>query len=90
VNPLFTVMQEQGTETNCPVAPRFQSITKSSNGEFLASLRAWHGESYVIETSTNLQNWAPAHTNVMTLPLFEFTDTNTPASPQRFYRAFKQ
>jgi hypothetical protein len=90
VNPLITVLQEQGTETNCPFAPRFQSITKSSTGDILTSLRGWHGDSYVIETSTDLQNWAPAHTNLMTLPLFEFRDTNAPASPQRFYRAFKQ
>jgi hypothetical protein len=83
-------MQEQGTETNCPFAPRFQSVTKSGYGEILASFRGWHGDSYVIETSTNLQNWAPVHTNLMTSPLFEFTDTNTPATPQRFYRALKQ
>jgi hypothetical protein len=90
LNPLFTGLQEQGTETNCPFAPRFQSITKSSTGEIVASLRGWHGDSYVIETATNLQHWAPVHTNSMTLPLFEFRDTNTPASPQRFYRAFRQ
>jgi len=89
VNPLVTVLQEQGTETNCPSAPIFQSLTRS-NGEFLASVRGWHGDSYVIETSTNLPNWAPVQTNEMTLPLFEFRDTKTPASPHRFYRAVKQ
>jgi hypothetical protein len=90
VNPLVTVMQQQSTQTNCPFAPRFQSITKSSHGEILTSLRGWHRDSYVIETSTNLQDWAPVQTNEMRLPLFEFRDTNTSASPHRFYRGLKQ
>ena len=90
LNPPFTVLQGQGTETNCPFAPRFQAITKSSPGDILVSLRGWHGDLYVIESSTNLQHWSPVYTNVFTLPLSEFRDTNTPAGPQRFYRAFKQ
>ena len=88
--PNITVLQDQGTETNCPFAPRFQSLTRSSNGEIVTPLRGWHGDSYVIEASTNLQHWSPVHTNLMTLPLFEFRNTNTLASPQHFYRAFKQ
>lgn len=89
-NALITVLQEQGTETNCPFAPRFQPLTRSSNGESLVLLRGWHGDSYVVESSTDLQNWAPAHTNSMTLPLLEFRDANASATPHRFYRAFKQ
>jgi hypothetical protein len=89
VDPLITVMQEHGTETNCAFAPRFQSIT-SANGEILTSLRGWHGDSYVIETSTDLQNWEPVHAVSMTLPLYEFRDTYTAGIPCRFYRAFKQ
>ena len=84
-----TVLQEHGSETNFPFAPRFQSIT-SSNGVTQALLRGWHGDSYVIETSTNFQHWAPVHTNRMTLPLFELEHTNTPVGPHRFYRALKQ
>jgi hypothetical protein len=89
-DPLITVMQEQGTETNCSFEPSFQSITKSNTGEIVVLLRGWHGDSYVIETSTDLRYWEPVHTVSMTLPLYEFRDTNTAGIPCRFYRARRQ
>jgi hypothetical protein len=89
VNPLITLMQEQGTQTNCPFAPKLE-FQASGNGEILPVLRGWHGDLYVIEASTDLEDWAPVYTGVMTLPLFEFSDTGTPSGSRRFYRAFKK
>jgi hypothetical protein len=77
-----TDIQEQGTQT-CPFRPLLQCI--ADNGS-LASLdvRSWHGQPVVLEASTNLQHWAPIHTNMMALPTFKYQD---PAGlAQRFYR----
>jgi hypothetical protein len=45
------------------------------------------GYTYVVETSTNLQDWVPAQTNMAP---FTFVDTDVDQFSQRFYRAFHQ
>jgi len=46
------------------------------------------GQTYVLETSTDLRQWIPVSTNVISADgFFEFTDPNTGTSPQRYYRA---
>jgi hypothetical protein len=42
------------------------------------------GENYILQSSTNLQNWTSLQTN--TLPM-TFTDTDVSQQPARFYRA---
>jgi hypothetical protein len=42
------------------------------------------GESYIIQGSTNLSAWTPLLTNSATY--FDYTDTNAPSFPSRFYR----
>ena len=42
---------------------------------------------FVIQSSTNLLNWTPLATNSLTAGQFWFTNTSTPASPLKFFRA---
>ncbi len=83
-------LQEQGTATNCPIAPRFQSITKPAPEESRALLRGWHGDTVTLEASTNLVDWVPVQAYLMDLPTHEFQETNTDGAAQRFYRANQQ
>jgi uncharacterized delta-60 repeat protein len=46
------------------------------------------GVTYVLETSSNLENWAPYQTNTAAGSILEFIDTNVNNSPNhKFYRA---
>jgi len=67
---------------NGPFQPVFQSITKSAG----MTVRSWHGQSVVLEASSNLQHWAPIHTNLMA-PSFQYQDPNSAGFTHRFYRA---
>jgi hypothetical protein len=50
------------------------------------SITGSNGPDYMIEASTNLIDWQPIWTtNPPVLP-FLYTDTNSPAFPNRFYR----
>jgi len=93
IAPAVVGVQEQGT-AECPFRPIFQTI----NGRGVAAaagpdssvsltLRSWHGQPVVIQTSTDLQNWLPVYTNSMTLPTFDYQDVSGTGSPRRFYRA---
>jgi hypothetical protein len=58
--------------------------TNLGNAGFSVSGAGIVGMNFIIEVSTNLENWQPAQTNPSP---FTFIDTNAPASPFRFYRA---
>jgi hypothetical protein len=46
------------------------------------------GRVCVIESSTNLTGWAPVFTNTVAASgFFDFTDTQSPGSDRRFFRA---
>src|SRR5262249_22769444 len=58
--------------------------TLSTNGTLQINLYGAFGFNYAIESSTNLFDWVRTLTNVAP---YTFTETNTTAYPQRFYRA---
>jgi len=58
-----------------------------SNGNFQFGMQGLEGQTYVVQTSTNLVNWTSVYTNIGS---FIYTDTNAPNSSQQFYRAVKQ
>jgi DNA/RNA endonuclease G (NUC1) len=75
--------------TNAPaIAPTLSSFTFISN-QFQFTVTGTAGSNYVVQATTNLTspNWIPVFTN--TAP-FVFTQLNTPAFSQRFYRSFAQ
>jgi hypothetical protein len=59
----------------------------SPNSGFQFALTGLTGQTYVIQTSTNLVDWTPVYTNIGS---FLFSDTNSPNSSTRFYRAVMQ
>ncbi len=79
-----------GSETSAPIQLTVLAapITLTGNNlgptGFSISGFGVPGLNFVIEVSTNLVNWQPLQTNPSP---FTFTDTNTPASANRFYRA---
>lgn len=71
-----------------PVAPTpvlLSASAQPTNGQFTLQFAGSDGESYVIETSSNLMDWTPIFTNTQSNGMFTFTDTNT-SDPARFYR----
>ncbi len=51
---------------------------------------ATNGFSFRIEASTDLSNWIPVCTNVVTDGALHFVDPDAPPSPMRFYRAWPE
>ena len=59
------------------------AATTGSGGQFSFWVSAAAGQTYVVQASTNFQDWISIQTN--TTP-FVFTDTNAARFSQRFYR----
>ncbi len=76
--------------TFAPLLPKFTSVTLTTNGFPLLFGQGESNLTYRIEAATNLD--APifwqliGSNNTDGSGLFQFTDTNAPAAPQRFYR----
>lgn len=64
--------------------PVLSGALNATNGQFQLSVSGVTGLNYTLDASTNLVDWVPLWTN--TSP-FSFTDSNTGAYPQRFYRS---
>ncbi len=58
-----------------------------SNGLFGFNLTAASGQPVVVETSTDLMTWLPIATNTIGPSIFYFSDPQSGAYPNRFYRA---
>jgi fibronectin type 3 domain-containing protein len=70
-----------------PTAPPVTLIPGPyTNGQFTLQFQAAAGVTYVIQASTNLQDWMPIFTNQSLGGQFIYTDTNASA-PATFYRA---
>lgn len=55
--------------------------------EVRVSLSCTPGVNYILDTSSDLVNWAPWRTNIAVGSLLEFIDTNVNSQNQKFYRA---
>ena len=67
----------QNTDLGFPLG----GIRRQANGQINLSLTAPGLAQFVLEASTNLTDWVPLGTNVLTL-----IDTSAPMFNQRFYR----
>ena len=45
------------------------------------------GQNFLLQRSTDLQQWTPVLTNTFDTSIFEFTDPEADGLPSRFYRA---
>jgi hypothetical protein len=58
-----------------------------TNGVFGFDVSGPPGSNVVVQASTNLQTWFPLQTNLLGSGLLYFSDPQSPANVQRFYRA---
>jgi hypothetical protein len=58
-----------------------------TNGVFGFDVSGPTGYSVLIQASSNLQTWIPLQTNLLGSGMFYFSDPQSPANHQRFYRA---
>ena len=64
----------------------------TANGQFQFTLSGDVGQSYRVDTTTNLNNpasWLPLRTNIAYGGSFTFTDNNAHRAPPRYYRAVR-
>jgi plastocyanin len=79
ISPAVTVF----VETNATIT----SSVSMASGAFKMTLSGIAGQSYAIETSSNLLNWSPLFTNIAPTDVFSITDGTSTNVLQRFYRA---
>jgi len=60
------------------------------SGQFALNVIGSAGQTFVLETSTDLRNWSPLQTNTANSATIFFTDTDSTHNATRFYRAHKQ
>jgi ribosomal protein S11 len=61
-----------------------------SGGLFGFAITGPAGQAVVVEASTDLENWTPLWTNTFMVGPLQFSDTNSGAYQNRFYRAQRQ
>ena len=66
---------------------QFNSITREPNGHVRLTLSSALGNSFWLETSTNLTTWQPLANLLVTNQLLLFMDTTAPVDALRYYRA---
>jgi hypothetical protein len=62
------------------------AASQPAPGSFVMRLAGQSGQSYVIQTSTNLAVWFPASTNILNAPSVNITNTLLPGANQQFWR----
>ncbi|MEP6664645.1 MAG: hypothetical protein ABJC04_13385, partial [Verrucomicrobiota bacterium] len=62
------------------------SPQRLSNGSFQFTISGGVGQSYIVQAATNLLNWLPLQTNLLTNGVTTFTDTQTINFNSRTYR----
>ncbi|HZR17224.1 MAG TPA: chitobiase/beta-hexosaminidase C-terminal domain-containing protein [Verrucomicrobiae bacterium] len=81
---LFTIL------STIPSGPSFTGTSYVSNGVFSAQLSGATNNSYVLQGSTNFQNWVSLSTNVPGSSPFTIRDPQAGAFRYRFYRVLQQ
>ncbi len=69
-----------------PPPATLQTFGRTSDGLFLLRLLGASGYAYAIDASSDLRQWTPLKTNVVTGGYFDMIDTTAPGFPLRFYR----
>ena len=82
---LYFLLIDNLTVSTVPV-PQIGSTSTSGN-TFGFTVSGVSGQTVVVETSTNLINWSPVWTNILSGVSTNFTDAQWANYPARFYRA---
>ena len=75
--------------TFAPAAAQLQSAL-APTGQFVLQVQGQAGVPYVIQTSSDLVNWIPVSTNLLTGNVLNLTNAISSVSPQQFWRAVWQ
>jgi cytochrome c peroxidase len=74
-----------------PVSSLASSLTavalQPAAGSFVLQFSGQFGQFYVMQTSTNLTDWIPVSTNILTGSTVNLTNKLIPGAPQQFWRA---
>ncbi len=67
--------------------PPILTSARVTSNQFHVTVSGIAGQTIVIQASTNLVQWSPIQTNLMTGPTWNFTDPASASLPLRNYRA---
>jgi hypothetical protein len=67
--------------------PPVLGIVKSNGAQFVISINGVPGQTNVLQTSTDLQNWLPLATNTLTSETWNYTNSAANNVSGQFYRA---
>ena len=67
--------------------PPVLGIVKSNGAQFVISINGVPGQTNVLQTSTDLQNWLPLATNTLTSETWNYTNSAANNVSEQFYRA---
>jgi len=70
-----------------PFVANFQEPVRLPNGQFQITLNGLEGSFFVIQVSTNLQEWTDVASAIVQQGVIAFFDPDAPGLSQRFYRA---
>lgn len=70
-----------------PAAPRLNLVERTPAGNVYLQLEGQTGVRFAIEATTNLSNWTPLRTNIVSDGSFDYIDTSAAGLSRRFYRA---
>jgi len=76
--------------TLTPTAPSLTANSPPQAGQFIFQLQGQPDVRYVIQSSTNLVNWAPQSTNILVDQTLNVTNTITASQPRKYWRAVWQ
>ena len=84
-----TTFYVDAIQLNVPAKPALAAVSKKPvAGSFVLQLSGLSGQSYRIETSTNLVNWIPVSTNTLTASSLAVTNPVNAGSGRQFWRAY--
>jgi hypothetical protein len=69
---------------------QFTAANFATNRQFQLGFQGVTGSNYVLQASTNLQNWTAISTNTATTNTFYLFDPEATNFPQRYYRVLQQ
>jgi hypothetical protein len=75
------------SQVQSPVVPQFGAVMVVFGGGVQVTLTGGIGQSYTVQASTNLVNWAAITNLALPTGAGQFTDYSLTNCPQRFYRA---
>lgn len=76
-------------QLNIAAPPALAAVsTKPQSGSFVLHLSGLSGQSYRMQTSTNLATWTPVSTNTLTYASVNVTNPATAGASRQFWRAY--